>query len=106
MFHALFILCVACESSSSTQSVSDYEKLCKIYEEVVKTRSSKTERIVLLTERIKKEIPDIYPIYQNAALVAGKEKYQFFKEAAETDTNVSWDCDAMKFYFSNDSSSH
>ena len=55
IFLAIFF--VACGMQSNTQAVSDYDKLCKIYEEVISDKISQTKIVTLLTERIKKEIP-------------------------------------------------
>ena len=99
----IFILAscgAACDISPSTQAVSDYDKLCKIYTEIVNDQSSQTKKFSLLTERIRKEIPDIYVLYQNAALVDQKDKYQFYKEAAKKATNRPWECAVMKSYYS------
>jgi len=105
-FFALVILATACNTSSTTQAVSDYDKLCKIYEEVVNTQTSQSKKYVLFTVRIEKEIPSIFALYQNAALVDGKNKYQFYKEAAQKDSNKQWDCEIMKLYFEGKNSGH
>ena len=50
----LVVLGAACDTSSTTQAVSDFDKLCKIYEETVNDQSSQTKKFMLLTEKIKK----------------------------------------------------
>ena len=94
------ILNVSCDMSSTSQTVSEYDKLCKIYEEIITDKGSSANWDTLLIERIKNEIPDLFVLYQNAALVDRKDKYQFYFEAAQKATNKQWDCQIMKSYFS------
>ena len=97
----LFLLAIflsACEKPTATQ-ISDYEKLCNIYDDFVHDSRSEDIKLKHLAERIEKEIPKVYVHFTNIALVDRIEKYQTYKQIAESETKKAWNCEVMEKYF-------
>ena len=95
----LFVL-AACNNVSSNQTQSDYDKLCKIYEDVLSKPFSPMLVGAELGERIQKEIPSVYVHFENIANAAPKDAYKLFKNIAEKETNKAWDCKVMQDFYS------
>jgi len=101
------LLFSACNASPTTQSISDFDKLCDIYKTVVdeyKDTKDPSIRRYNLALRIQTELPDITDDYKHIISVARNERYHLFKQVAETRTKKQWDCPAIESYYSGESS--
>ncbi|MGD8569794.1 MAG: hypothetical protein PVJ39_17035 [Gammaproteobacteria bacterium] len=96
----VLLLFVGCDSSPSAQAQSDFDKLCKIYEETLQNPTSHIMQAVEITERAEKEVPNIAVHVENIANVNAKDADPLFKKIAEKQTKKSWDCKAMKEFYS------
>jgi hypothetical protein len=96
----LLILLTACNGVSSNQTQSDYDKLCKIYEEVLSKPFSPVMVGAEIGERVQKEIPAVYIHFENIANADPQKAYQLFKNVVEKETQKSWDCQIMKNFYS------
>jgi len=102
--HTVFLAIVAisltsCEKFSIEHDKTDYDKLCKIYEEIVQKSFSPEIREMELSERIQNEIPNVYEHYRNILMSGPNDSYLLFKKVAEIETKADWDCKVMKAYF-------
>jgi len=97
----LFNACNA--SSTSDQSISDFDKLCKIYTEnvgIYNAHNIPLAKIIELVKRMESELPNIMNDYKHISNAPRNERYQLFKQVAEENTKKQWDCPSMKLYFS------
>jgi hypothetical protein len=92
----------ACSQSTPEQKAnSDYDKLCKIFEDIAPKPLSPAVKGMDLAERIEKELPKFYQRdYQNIILLDRNQAYQTIKEIAESETKKPWDCQVMRDYYS------
>ena len=97
----------ACNASPTTQSTSDFDKLCAIYKTIVdevKDTNDPSIRRYNLALSIQTELPNITDDYKHIVSVARNERYQLFKQVAETRTKKQWDCPAIESYYSGETS--
>jgi len=96
---AFLILVVACNSSSSSQAQSDYDKLCVIFKETLHKNISSDMQEFEIVDRALKEVPNISNIIEKISNVSPKEAYPLYKKFAERATNKPWDCQVMKDFY-------
>ncbi len=98
----VFLLFIsACNNSSAAnQAQSDYAKLCKIYEEVTSKPGEPFTQSVEIAWRVQQEIPNVYVHFENISSAFPTDAYRLFKEVAEKETGKTWDCKAMKDFYS------
>jgi len=88
---------------ASSNTVSDYDKLCSI---ITETRQNKefsaltlTAQSIELTNKITSSFPEsaqIMSVFSVLKAVDPQEKYTIFKQAAEESLSKPWDCPAYK----------
>ena len=96
----IMFVVVACNNSELNQDKSDYDELCRIYEEVLDESIAPEMIGAELTKRIQNEIPGVYVHFKNIANADPKDAYQLFKKVAEKETEKAWDCKVMKDFYS------
>jgi len=101
------LLSTACNASPTTQSNSDFDKLCDIYKAIAaeyKDTKDPSIRRYNLALRIQTELPNITDDYKHIISVDRNERYQLLKQVAETRTKKQWDCPAIESYYSGENS--
>lgn len=104
IIHVVFFTCllfvVSCNGSPASQSHTDYDKLCQIYEGVVKQPIEVRMKEVKLLERVQKELPDFFnDNFVHITKAKPSMRYQFIKQLAEEETKGKWDCEVMRSYY-------
>jgi len=95
----IFILLSACTDGGVVSSTSDYSKLCDIYKKVISENQPPAETSARLSEKIKKELPHIYPHFRRILMSdANKNGYALYKQLAKDDGEPNWECKEMKEY--------
>jgi hypothetical protein len=73
-----------------------YDRLCKIYEEFG-SEPSTPETAYKISQRVEKEIPEIYSNYDLIVVGGIDRRYEAFKEfARETANQPNWSCEAIR----------
>jgi hypothetical protein len=85
---------LACRSKSS-----DYEQLCRIYEEYSKPDLPRDVAAVRITERVERELPAIYERYVVVVMNPVDGRYQAFKDLAASAQVSNWSCDAIRAFY-------
>jgi len=97
---SVVIFIIGCSKSEQATTVSDYDKLCQIYTEVLSKGYSPAEREMMISDKIEKNIPKLYTHYKNILLTSNDVNgYDLYKKLAEKELKSRWDCPAMKGYF-------
>ena len=96
----LTFICFACNQPAGENKASDYAKLCTIYEETVNANSEPAMVGMQVSERVEKELPNVYVHYKNIVSADPKDAYSLFKKIAEKETNQPWDCKVMQDFYS------
>jgi hypothetical protein len=75
---------------------SDYDRMCKIYEEYGAEKPSDV-LAVKIAQRVEREIPEIYESYGIVLQNSPQYRYEDFKELARTRANQpNWTCEAFR----------
>ena len=94
----VIFLLISCNSSATV-----YDKLCKIYEEIVTKDIALTEKEEELIDRIHKGLRQFFDDnYYHITLAEPYHRYELIKQLAEMETEKPWDCGAMKSYYKNE----
>ena len=90
----LLLVVPACAKSSP------YDRLCKIYEEYSSGGTPRDVAAVKITERVERELPEIYQDYVVVVMNPVEGRYDAFKELARKSANQSnWSCDAVRTFY-------
>jgi hypothetical protein len=94
---------VACNGSSKTEEITDYDKLCQIYKDVVQQPIDLSVKEMKITERVQKELPRFFKTnFVNIIKADAGQRYQFIKQLAEAETKNKWECEAIQSYYANE----
>lgn len=99
---SFLLFSVSCKSSTQTE-VTDYNKLCKIYEEIVPQSIDLSTKEMKIVERVQKELPTFFNAnFVHIETADANKRYQFIKQLAEEETKKKWDCEVMRSYYANE----
>lgn len=88
---------------SSNRVVGDYDRLCGIYAEYLSSELTAGERGVIMSSRVREELPDIYEDYKRIMNVSPVERYQLLRQIVKAKSGKQWRCEAYeKLYFNDD----
>ncbi len=99
---SIIISLSVCSVLSAEQSVSDFDKLCKIYKDNVGIYNVATipaTKINELVTQIETELPNIINDYKHISNARKKDRYQLFKQVAQDNSDKKWDCPTMESYY-------
>ena len=97
MVLGVVILLISCNSSATV-----YDKLCKIYEEIVTKDITLIEKEDELIDKIHRDLRQFFDDnYYHITLAKPHHRYQLIKQLAEMETEKPWDCEVMKSYYEN-----
>jgi hypothetical protein len=91
---ALSLQLQACRRKSS-----DYEQLCRIYNEYSKPDLPRDVAAVKITERVEHELPGLYERYVVIVMNPVEGRYQAFKNLAASESVTNWSCDAIREFY-------
>jgi hypothetical protein len=91
---ALSLQLQACRGKSS-----DYEELCRIYNEYSKPDLPRDVAAVKITERVEHKLPGLYERYVVIAMNPVEGRYQAFKDLAASENVANWSCDAIRTFY-------
>ena len=87
----------------TSQSATDYDKLCQIFKDVVQEPIDLRMKEVKILERVQKELPDFFNAnFVHITKAKPDMRYQFIKQLAEQETKKPWDCETIKSYYANE----
>jgi hypothetical protein len=86
--------------SSCVSKTSQYDKLCRIYEEYSPAATARDVAAVKITERVERELPEIYDRYLVVVMNSVEGRYDAFRELAHEADQPSWSCDAIRQFYS------
>jgi len=93
-------LLISCESTASSDVVSQYERLCTIYEEVVARPVELGMKEASLVQRVQNELPEFYKkYYTHIATADADQRYTIITKLAEQETKSRWSCKVMESYY-------
>ena len=79
---------------------SSYDRLCKIYEEYSSASTPRDVAAVKITERVERELPEIYQDYVVVVMNPVEGRYDSFRELARKTANQpSWSCEAVRTFY-------
>jgi hypothetical protein len=94
---------ISCNDSPTSQSATDYDKLCQIYKDVAHEPIDLRMKEVKILERVQKELPDFFNAnFVHITKAKPDKRYQFIKQLAEQETKKSWNCETIKSYYANE----
>ncbi|MCW8127386.1 hypothetical protein [Microbulbifer halophilus] len=97
LFAALII--VSCGESDS-DSLGDYETLCKIYQKFTNdSELSPLDTALAIDTAIKNELPEIYISYEHLSQLPPAEVYPNLQSLAKQQSGKDWECSAMETYY-------
>lgn len=95
------ILLQSCGNLFDTTENSNYDKLCEIYQDVVKKPIAMDLKRIELYEQIENSLPVFfeknYKYIMNSDRV---ERYSMIQQSAKFDGVESWECEAAKKFYS------
>lgn len=98
---AVSLFAISCGKSSTGQAISDYDKLCKINEDIAPKSLSPAVKGMDIAERIENDLPEFYKRdYEHIILLDRKDTYRTIKKIAERETKKQRDCEVMREYYS------
>jgi hypothetical protein len=102
-FLGLFLFAVACNGSPKTEEITDYDKLCQIYKDVVQQPIDLSVKEMKITESVQKELPGFFNAnFVNIIKADAGQRYKFIKQLAEAETKSKWECEVMQSYYANE----
>jgi hypothetical protein len=99
---ATIFLVIACSEPEFDREVSDYDRLCDLYKEVIEKTNNPAMIGMELNQRTKEEIPEVHVHFKNISNADPKIAYKMFKEIAEKETGRNWECKEMQNFYSSD----
>jgi len=91
---------VSCKSSPQA---TDYDKLCKIYEDIVPQPIDLSTKEMKIVERVQAELPNFFNTnFVHIEKARADKRYPFIKQLAEEETKKKWDCEVMRSYYANE----
>jgi len=99
-FTAICILATACSNSSSSESISTYDKLCSIYSKIVTQPIDLDTKEINITRTVSKELPNFFESdFKHIVLAVPGQRYALIKQVAESSIKKNWDCPVIKNYY-------
>lgn len=94
-------LCIGCASTQS-QELSSYDQLCGIVEDALQASDDPALQAEYIQENIQSRISskDAREAFELVAQINPEERYRVLQQAVESELGRSWECDALKRYFS------
>jgi hypothetical protein len=91
---SLFLL-ISCDSQATS-----YNKICDIYETVIKQDVSLDEKEVFITKSMYEQFPEFTEgNFRHITTASANERYALLKRSVELITETTWDCEAARVYY-------
>ncbi len=81
---------------------SEFSEICKIFEEILPLKLSKSDKSEAFYSKLKKRIKnnELLDVFDIMPQIPPEARYATFKEIADKYTGSDWECVAMKTYVS------
>lgn len=101
IIYILFSYSVLAEDGNSIRT-EDYKNLCSIYEKVDKETTGLTSKEMMLTERVQKQLPELFNnLFIHIIKARSDKRYDLIKSYAQQQSNIVWDCASAHEYYAN-----
>ncbi len=94
---------IACTDQNSVEinkeAEASYNRLCKIYDDLNHLKLSDNEIADRLVTRIYSEVPELTNVTKHIFSAPPQKTYGLYKQVAEQDIGIPWECPAIKEYY-------